>query len=61
MLTLFRLIFFRNWRSLLVLFGVILSSSVGFITLGQLTNNIKTSVATETRPLFGADVIISPE
>lgn len=61
MLTLFRLIIFRNWKSLLILFVVILSSSVGFVTLGQLTTNIKASVARETRPLFWADIIIFPE
>lgn len=61
MLTLFRLIIFRNWQSLLILFVVILASTVGFVTLGQLSSNIKSSVAAETRPLFGADMIISPQ
>lgn len=61
MLTLFRLIIFRNWQSLLILFVVILTSTVGFVTLGQLSSNIKSSVAAETRPLFGADMIISPQ
>lgn len=39
---------------------IILFSGIGFITLGQLTENIESSVASETRPLFGADIIISP-
>jgi putative ABC transport system permease protein len=59
MRTLLRLLFLRNWRSLLTLFFLITFSGIGFITLGQLTTNIETSVATETRPLFGADMIIS--
>ncbi len=61
MLTLLRLIIFRNSRALLTLFFVTLFSSVGFITLEQLTTNIESSVASETRPLFGADMVISPE
>ncbi len=52
MLTLLRLIILRNSRALLTLFFVTLFSSVGFITLGQLTTNIESSVASETRPLF---------
>ncbi len=59
MLTLLRLLFLRNRWSLLTLFLLITFSGVGFITLGQLTTNIETSVSTETRPLFGADMIIS--
>jgi len=59
MLTLLRLIILRNWQSLLTLFFVTLFSGVGFITLGQLTTNIERSVASETRPLFGADLIVS--
>jgi predicted lysophospholipase L1 biosynthesis ABC-type transport system permease subunit len=59
MLTLLRLIILRNWQALLTLFFVTLFSGVGFITLGQLTTNIESSVASETRPLFGADMIIS--
>jgi putative ABC transport system permease protein len=59
MLTLLRLIILRNWQSLLTLFFVTLFSGVGFITLGQLTTNIESSVASETRPLFGADLIVS--
>ncbi len=60
MFTLLRYIIFRNWKLLATLFFVTLFSGVGFITLGQLTENIQSSVAAETRPLFGADVIISP-
>lgn len=59
MLTLLRIIMLKNWRSLAVLFFITVFSSVGFITLGQLTTNIESSVASETRPLFGADMILS--
>ena len=59
MFTLFRIITLRNWQSLVTLFLITLFSSVGFITLGQLTTNIESSVASETRPLFGADMILS--
>jgi predicted lysophospholipase L1 biosynthesis ABC-type transport system permease subunit len=39
---------------------VIIFASTGFITLRQITTNIESSVATETRPLFWADLIVSP-
>lgn len=60
MFTLFSRIILSNWRSLIILFVVILFASTGFITLRQITTNINTLVASETRPLFGADLMISP-
>ena len=60
MFTLFSRIILSNWRSLVILFVVILFASTGFITLRQITTNINTLVASETRPLFGADLMISP-
>lgn len=60
MFKLFSRIILSNWRSLIILFVVILFASTGFITLRQITNNIESSVASETRPLFGADLIVSP-
>lgn len=60
MFTLFSRIILSNWRSLVILFVVILFSSTGFITLRQITTNINALVASETRPLFGADLMISP-
>ena len=44
----------------MILFLVILFASTGFITLRQVTTNIDSLVASETRPLFGADLIVSP-
>ncbi len=61
MFTLFRLIILRNWRSIALLFAVILFASTGFVTIRSLTDNIETSVAKETRPLFWADLRISHE
>ena len=60
MFTLFSRIILSNWRSLMILFLVILFASTGFITLHQVTTNIDSLVASETRPLFGADLIVSP-
>ena len=59
MFPLFSRIILSNWRSLIILFVVILFASTGFITLRQITTNIESLVASETRPLFGADLIIS--
>ncbi len=59
MFPLFSRIILSNWRSLVVLFCVIIFASSGFITLRQITTNIESLVASETRPLFGADLIIS--
>lgn len=60
MFTLFSRIILSNWRSLIVLCVTILFASTGFVTLRQITTNIESSVASETRPLFGADLIVSP-
>ena len=60
MFILFSRIILSNWRSLMILFLVILFASTGFITLRQVTTNIDSLVASETRPLFGADLIVSP-
>jgi predicted lysophospholipase L1 biosynthesis ABC-type transport system permease subunit len=60
MFTLFSRIFLSNWRSLSLLFLIILIASTGFLTLRQITANIEKSVASETRPLFGADILVSP-
>jgi predicted lysophospholipase L1 biosynthesis ABC-type transport system permease subunit len=59
MFTLFSRIILSNWRSLWVLFFIILFASTGFVTLRQITTNIESLVATETKPLFGADLIVS--
>ena len=61
MTTLLRLIILRNWRSLVILFSVILFASTGFLTMQELTSNIEVSIARETRPLFGADLRIYHE
>lgn len=61
MLKLLRLIIFRNIRSLIILFFVVLFASTGFLLMRELTGNIEASVARETRPLFGADLRISHE
>jgi predicted lysophospholipase L1 biosynthesis ABC-type transport system permease subunit len=60
MFTLFSRIFLSNWKSLFLLFFIILIASTGFLTLRQITTNIEKSVASETRPLFGADIVVSP-
>jgi putative ABC transport system permease protein len=60
MFTLFSRIILANWRSLAILFFVIFFASTGFVTLRQITTNIESSVASETRPLFWADLIVSP-
>jgi hypothetical protein len=60
MFTLFSRIILSNSRSLLTLFFVILFASTGFVTLRQITTNIESLVASETRPLFGADLMVSP-
>ncbi|MBP9780219.1 hypothetical protein KBD33_06430, partial [Candidatus Gracilibacteria bacterium] len=60
MFILLRLIILRNWRSLTTLVVIIVFSGVSFMTLGQLGANIQTSISDETRPLFGADIILSP-
>ena len=61
MLKLFWLIIFRNWRSLVILFSVVLFAGSAFLIMRLLTLNIEESVARETRPLFGADLKISYE
>ncbi len=60
MLKLFRLIFIRNFRSILTLFSVLFLSSTGFLVMRELTENIEIAVSRETQPLFGADIRISP-
>ena len=60
MFKLFSRIILSNWKSLVILFFVILLAGVGFTTLRQITTNIEASVASQTRPLFGADLIVSP-
>ncbi len=60
MFTLFFRIILSNYRSLIILFVVILFASTGVLTLRQITTNIESLVAAETRPLFGADLIVSP-
>ena len=61
MFTLFRLLLIRNWRSLTTLSIVIFFASTAFLVMRLLTTNIENSVATETKPLFGADLKISYE
>ena len=61
MFTLFRLLLIRNWRSLATLSIVIFFASTAFLVMRLLTTNIENSVATETKPLFGADFKISYE
>jgi predicted lysophospholipase L1 biosynthesis ABC-type transport system permease subunit len=39
---------------------VIFFASFGFIVMAQLTKNIEDAVSRETRPLFGADIRVSP-
>lgn len=60
MFTLFSRIILSNWRSLIILFVVILFASTLFITLRQVTTNIESFVASETKPLFWADLMVSP-
>lgn len=60
MFTLFSRIILSNIRPLVILFVVMLFASTGFITLRQVTTNVESSVARETRPLFGTDLMISP-
>ncbi len=52
MFTLFSRIILSNWRSLILLFIVIVFACTGFVTLRQITTNIDSLVARETRPLF---------
>jgi general stress protein CsbA len=52
MFTLFSRIIFSNYRSLAILFVVIFFASTGVLTLRQITTNIESLVAAETRPLF---------
>lgn len=60
MFKLFSRIILSNWRSLIILFVVILFASTGVLTLRQITTNIESLVASETRPLFWADLMVSP-
>lgn len=60
MLTLFRLIFLRNIRPITILFLTILLASVGLSFMLLLTRNVENQVSEQTRPLFGADIIVSP-
>lgn len=59
MLKLFSLLFRRNFRSIAVLFIVLLLSSTGFLVMRQLTENIEELVAKKTQPLFGGDIRIT--
>ena len=59
MFTLFSRIILSNWRSLILFFIVIVFACTGFVTLRQITTNIDSLVARETRPLFWADLIVS--
>ncbi len=61
MIKLLRLLISRNWKSLAILFSVILFTSTGFLIMRLITDNIELTVARETRPLFGADLRISYE
>lgn len=58
---LFLALFLRNIRSITTLFLVILCASTGFIVIQELAKNIENSVASETKPLFWADLKISYE
>lgn len=60
MFTLFRLIFLRNIRPITILFLTILLASVGLSFMLLLTRNVENQVSEQTRPLFGADIIVSP-
>lgn len=60
MFHLFTRIIFSNIRSIVTLFFVILFTSTLFIMLRELTTNIESLVARETRPLFGTDLMVSP-
>lgn len=59
MIKLFFRIILTNIRSILVLFFVLLFASTSFLTLKQITTNVDTFVTSKTKPLFGADIIIS--
>jgi len=59
MLKLFSLLFRRNFRSISVLFIVLVLSSTGFLVMRQLTENIENLVAQKTQPLFGGDIRIT--
>lgn len=61
MLNLISLLISRNWRSLAILFSVVLFASTGFLVMRLISSNIELTVARETRPLFGADLRISYE
>lgn len=60
MFILFSRIILSNYRPLIILFVVILFASTWVLTLRQITTNIESLVAAETRPLFWADLIVSP-
>lgn len=60
MFKLFRLILGRNIGSILTLFFVLFLASTGFLVMRQLAENIEVIVSQETRPLFGADIRVSP-
>jgi UPF0716 family protein affecting phage T7 exclusion len=57
---LFRLILGRNIGPILTLFFVLFLASTGFLVMRQLAENIEVAVSRETRPLFGADIRVSP-
>jgi predicted lysophospholipase L1 biosynthesis ABC-type transport system permease subunit len=59
MFKVFQLTLVRNWRSILLLFVVLVLASTGFLVLRQLTANIEKQVVVQTQPLFGADIRIS--
>jgi predicted lysophospholipase L1 biosynthesis ABC-type transport system permease subunit len=61
MFKIFQLTLLRNWRSIAVLFAVLLLSNVGFLMMRQLTANIEQQVVAQTAPLFGADIRISSQ
>ncbi len=59
MFKLFSLLFRRNFRSIAILFWVLLLSSAGFLVMRQLTENIERLVSEKTQPLFGGDIRVT--
>lgn len=59
MYILFSRIILSNWRSLITLFVVLIFASTSFVTLRQITTNVDAFVTSKTKPLFGADIIVS--
>lgn len=54
----FTRIFFSHLWSIGLLFTIIVFTGTLFITLGQLTANTEKEVTSQTRPIFGADIVI---